>query len=119
MAAFPILRTGAIAQYPVTKALTFATRVYRFLDGTEQRYREYAAPVRRWVVRLNLLTDVEVAALDTFYLAQQGGAGTFEFTDPWDGTVYPNCFFDNDTLAFQALDEGRAQANVVIRQGLD
>ena len=38
---FPTLKTGAVMQYPGKRILQFSTDVVRFLDGTEQRYREY------------------------------------------------------------------------------
>ena len=119
MVAFPVLKTGAILQYPATRIVAFATSVYRFLDGSEQRYRDFAAPVRRWVVRLNLLTEGEIAELDRFYASLHGGASSFEFTDPWDGTVYPNCYFENDNLALQAQEEGRARTSFTIRQYIE
>ena len=119
MATFPVLKTGAILQYPVTRAVSFATTVYRFLDGSEQRYREYAAPVRRWVVRLNLLTEAEIAEIDAFYAGVQGGANAFEFTDPWDGVLYSNCHFENDSLALQVQEEGRARISFIVRQDLE
>ena len=119
MATFPVLKTGAILQYPATRVVTFATSVYRFIDGSEQRCREFAAPVRRWVVRLNLLTEGEIAELDSFYAGLQGGAGAFEFTDPWDGTLYANCHFENDSLSLQAQEEGRAHTSFIIRQDLE
>ena len=116
MATFPALRTGAILQYPATRVVTFATSVYRFLDGSEQRYREFPVQIRRWVVRLNLLTEAEIAEFDAFYSGLQGGAGAFEFTDPWDGVLYSNCRFENDSLALQVQEEGRARTSFVIRQ---
>ena len=44
MSAFPKLKTGAVAQYPASRALSQATEVVRFLDGTEQRYRAAGRP---------------------------------------------------------------------------
>ena len=119
MPTFPVLKTGAILQYPATKVVTFATSIYRFVDGSEQRYREFTAPQRRWVVRLNLLSEAEIAEFDNFYSWLQGGAGAFEFTDPWDGVIYSNCHFENDSLALQVQEEGRARTTFVIRQDVE
>src|ERR1700748_2443175 len=91
MSTFPVLKTGAVAQYPAARTLQYSNQVLRFLDGTEQRYRDSAGPLHRWVIRLENLDAGEMAAMEAFFLSSQGGFASFAFTDPWDGTSYPNC----------------------------
>src|SRR5215831_14197241 len=98
MAQFPALRTGAVAQYPLQSGRVYATGVVRFVDGNEQRSRMFARPLRRWVVRLELLDESELAAVESFFLIQHGSNGTFSFTDPADGTVYARCSLEDDEL---------------------
>ena len=98
MASFPALKTGAVAQYPSDRARRFSTQVLRFLDGSEQRFPGFGAPLKRWLIRLELLDEAELAGLEDFFVEQGGQAGTFAFTDPWDGTVYANCSFESDTM---------------------
>jgi len=93
MPSFPSLKTNAVAQYPATKVLRFQNQKVRFMDGTEQRYRDCAGMIRRWEIRLDQLDEGEMAALDEFFAASEGAFGSFAFTDPWDGQVYPNCSF--------------------------
>lgn len=109
MAAFPALKTGAVAQYPAERALRFSTVVHRFVDGAEQRFRQMGAGLRRWVIRLDHLDEAELFALEEFFLEQDGAAGNFEFTDPWDGSVHENCSFEGDgvELSFEAPGLGR------------
>jgi hypothetical protein len=57
MATFPALRTGAVAQYPSERHMRFSTRVLEFVDGQEQRFREFSRGLRRWVIHLDLLDD--------------------------------------------------------------
>ena len=116
MATFPALRTGAVAQYPSDRQQTFSTQVYRFLDGSEQRFPAYAATVRRWVVRLDLLDEGELTGLGDFFVSQGGRAETFEFTDPFDGHLYSSCSFDADVLELTFSGEQRGKAVVVIRE---
>ena len=116
MASFPALKTGAYAQYPSDRTRGFATSVYRFLDGSEQRFPGYSAPLRRWIIRLDLLDEEELVALEQFFVSQAGRAGTFAFTDPWNGTVCPSCSFDSDTGVFAFVETGRAAAVVTIRE---
>ena len=105
MPAFPNLKTSAVAQYPATKVLRLQNQTLRFLDGTEQRYRDSAGPLHRWEIQLNQLDEGEMAALDEFFAASEGAFGSFAFTDPWDGQVYPNCSFGSDELDLTSLAE--------------
>lgn len=102
---FPILRTGAVAQYPATKSVHFENQVVRFLDGAEQRYRDSSGPLHLWKIRLDRLDESEMAALEQFFAGSQGSFASFAFTDPWDGQVYPNCSFSTDDLTLVSLDE--------------
>jgi hypothetical protein len=114
MANFPTLKTGAIAQYPSDRTQQVSTQVYRFLDGSEQRFPAFAAGLRRWTIRLDLLDEAELETLQEFFVGQDGRAGTFSFTDPWDGTVHSNCSFGSDTLAldFEGPMKGVTQVTV-------
>ena len=115
MAAFPALRTGAVAQYPSSKDILFGTKVLRFVDGREQRYRTSAAPVRRWEIRLDAVDAVELAAIAAFFEAHQGRYGSFSFTDPWDGIEYADCSFDNDVFQARHVSDSRSSTRVLIR----
>src|SRR5262249_53533703 len=90
MAAFPNLKTGAVAQYPAERTRRFSNGVHRFMDGSKQRWPLYGSALRRWAIRLSLLDEAELTTLEDFFSANR----SFSFTDPWDGTVYPNCSFD-------------------------
>lgn len=116
MASFPTLSTGAIAQYPLGCTQQFATDVLQFTDGTEQRYRRFAAPLLQWTLRFSLLTETELAALLEFFQQQQGAAGTFSFTDPNTGTIYPTCRFATDIAQVDIDANGRGAATLVIQQ---
>jgi hypothetical protein len=112
---FPQLKTGAVLQYPTGKRLECSTRVTRFLDGSEQRFRDFAAPIQFWAIRLDLLTEPEMRQLQDFYESKHGQYGSFAFVDPWDGTEYPNCSFASDLLTLEYQEESRGQMSLVIR----
>ena len=114
MASFPTLKTGVVAQYPSDRTRQFSTTALRFVDGSEQRFAAYGAALHRWTIRLDLLDEAELVNLEAFFLSMEGRAGSFSFTDPWDGTVYPNCSFDADTMAaeFHGPSQGRTQVTV-------
>jgi len=118
MAEFPILKTGAIAQYPATRKESYDTTVLRFVDGSEQRFRNLARPLRTWVLRLELLDETETHELEQFFVVQRGSLDDFEFTDPWDGTLYASCRLEDQRFVGQYLGERRGMTSMTIAENL-
>lgn len=116
MTPFPQLKTGAVAQYPLTRALRFQNQVLRFLDGSEQRYRDAGGARRRWAIRLDLLDEGEMAAIEAFFEANEGAFGSFTFTDPWDAEAYTHCRLEGDVLELAATGEMRGSTTVTVVQ---
>jgi hypothetical protein len=116
MADFPKLKTGAIAQYPSERHVQYATRVLSFVGGREQRWREMSSAGRRWMLRFSDVDETEMATLEEFFRLQGGRAGRFSFEDPWSGTVYSDCSFDQDAFKTNVDGEGRLSAVVAIRE---
>jgi hypothetical protein len=115
MADFPVLRTGAVAQYPSDRVVERTSTTVRFVDGAEQRWRETGSGGLRWVLRFSALDDSEAATLASFFEAQGGRAGHFSIEDPWTGKLHDDCSFDQDTLSLEFRDTGAA-ATVAIRE---
>jgi hypothetical protein len=116
MANFPVLKTGAIAQYPSDRTRQFSTQVFRFLDGSEQRFAAFPAALRQWTIRLDLLDEAELETLQEFFVSEDGRAGTFSFTDPWDAAVYANCSFARDTLAAEFQGPMKGVTQVIVKE---
>jgi len=116
MADFPKLKTGAVAQYPVTREARLQNQSLRFVDGTYQRYRDAGAVRRRWTIRLDLLEEGEMAAIEEFFLATEGAYATFTFTDPWDGHAYAGCRLESDEAALLAAGEMRGITTLTVTQ---
>jgi hypothetical protein len=116
MGAFPKLKTGAVMQYPASRSVEYATQVYRFVDGSEQRYRERGAGARRWEIRLERLDEEELQSLQEFFGSVEGRAGSFAFTDPWDGVTYEDCSLENDEMMVEVSGEMRGQTVLVVRE---
>lgn len=117
MADFPVLRTGALAQYPSERVIEHATTALQFVDGSEQRWRETGSGGRRWVLRFSGLDDGEAAALASFFEAQGGRSGHFSFTDPWTGKAYEDCSIDQDTFSLEFREQGAA-GTITIRENV-
>ena len=116
MSTFPTLKTGAVAQYPATRTAEYATQRLRFLDGSEQKFPLRGGATTRWIIRLDLLDDTEMAGVCAFFQSQQGRFGTFSFEDPWDGSIHPDCSFDSDELALEADGEARGRLQLTIKE---
>ncbi len=116
MADFPMLRTGAVAQYPAQRAQERSTQVLEFVDGSQQRFRQYGRPLRRWVIRLELLDETEMATLEEFFLSLAGRSGHFSFTDPWDGTEYTDCSLDSDEMDLEFDGELSGKTSLAVRE---
>jgi uncharacterized protein DUF2460 len=114
MPTFPILKTGAVAQYPAGRRLEFQNQVVRFVDGTEQRYRDCAGTRHRWEISLELLDEPELAAIEEFFRAAGGAFETFAFVDPWDDVEYSNCSLAGDALELAVLGEMRGRTSLVV-----
>jgi hypothetical protein len=115
MSSFPVLKTGAVIQYPANRALEYATDVIQFIDGGEQRFRGFDQPYRSWAIRLDALDETELQKTRAFVL-DNGTTGLFSFTDPWDGTVYPSCRIDGTGLRDLLSGPGLAATDLVIRE---
>ena len=116
MATFPVLKSGAVAQYPWHRSVSYATQVLRFVDGSEQRLRDQSAPLLRWIISLELLDDDELSAVDAFVVAQQGVLENFTFVDPWDGVEYPQCSLEDDSAVLEYARSGHGRTALVVRQ---
>ena len=119
MATFPALSTGAFVQHPTATKYDCGTEVIRFLDGSDQRCLVRSRTLRSWTVKLQLLSDQELARLEQFFIDVQGSYGTFSFIDPRSGVVYPQCRFQDSSLmtGYQALGQGATDMVVVEVRG--
>ena len=91
MAAFPILNSGAVMQYPASAGWGRPGAAIRFLDGTDQRYSTRGNTLRRWLISLHLLNEDEVFRFETFFITVAGEGSLFDFPDPFSGLTVPNC----------------------------
>ena len=114
MPAFPTLRTGAVAQYPLDRAAGFRTQTVQFLDGSSQRFPLQGAALRRWVVSLDLLDDVELGAVIEF--VEQVESACFSFTDPVTGDSIAKCILAGDTFEASLQNEMTGQARLIIQE---
>ena len=104
MGTFPILRTGVVAQYPLQVATGQGVQIIRFLDGSDQRFLNQGKQFRRWEIKLELLDEQELAAIEQFFIEQQGTYSTFTFPDPVSGQSVGGCRLGSSGLAMNYTD---------------
>ena len=114
MPTFPQLKTGAVAQYPIARHEQFRNQTVRFIDGTDQRYRDSGAARQRWDIQFSGLDESELAAIEEFFLANQGAFGSFAFADPWDGHVYDDCSLELEELVVTTVAEMRGLTQLTV-----
>ena len=103
-------------QYPASYSIKYASRAVYFLDGTDQRYREYGLPLRKWAIQLSQLGDDELSLLEQFFASQEGRTGSFSFTDPWTQTEYSDCSIDDSSLELRFLADNRGEGRLIVAQ---
>ena len=114
MATFPVLRTGAVAQYPLGFGVRYATQAVRFLDGSQQKYRLTGTGLRRWTINLDLLDERELSAVISF--VEQQGSAVFAFTDPITGSSVPNCVLAGEMSEATLKRDMTGETTVVIEE---
>jgi len=114
MSTFPVLKTGAVAQYPWTATTRYATEAVQFLDGSRQTFRLFPKALRRWTVQLDALDEQELDAFISFVEAQ--GSDPFTFTDPATATAVVNCVISADGAAFSMVKEMSGQVTFVVEE---
>lgn len=110
---FPILKTGAVTQYPAGRSMSFRTQIVEYTDGKQQRSREQTRSVRHWLIKLSALDEAELNDMARF-LWSVDAAGVFTFTDPWDGAVY-DCSVEERTVLHIGRN-GHCSIAVLIRE---
>jgi len=114
MATFPVLKTGAVAQYPLDRGVRFSTQAVRFMDGSQQRFRLYGAGLRRWTLKLDQLDEQELGAVIAF--VEQQGSAAFAFTDPLTGANAATCMISGQQFDATMSREMNGQTTVVIEE---
>ncbi|MCS7042144.1 MAG: hypothetical protein NZR01_05075 [Bryobacteraceae bacterium] len=79
---FPVLRSGVIVQYPVSRSTDYGLAEAESPGGASWRSSTGRVPVRRWRLELDEISDEEAATLASFYEDCRGGWRTFCFPEP-------------------------------------
>lgn len=116
MATFPLLSTGAVAQYPLSRGTSYDVDIVRFLDGSQQRCLVRGRKLRRWLLSLAQLDEGELASVEQFFDEAQGNAQLFTFIDPLTKEAVPNCRIISPSLTTQYMGLGNGSAYLWIEE---
>jgi len=116
MPTFPSLKTGAVAQYPLKTMFNYKADIVWFMDGSEQRFRNSPSVLHQWEIDLAKLDEQEMAAVEQFFLLNEGPALSFAFTDPSSGDQYLNCSISTSELALSFVGPLSGRTTILIRE---
>jgi hypothetical protein len=122
-AVFPVFDIGLSAQRPYQQISRFLTAVVDQPAGIRYSWAWYGedltgfpdGALMGWNLTL-LLSDVNLVTMERFFEGMEGRMWTFQFTDPDNGTEYPNCRFGSDKLDIQQAGVNNNQVNVQITE---
>ena len=121
---YPTLSFGGVAQQPFSQIFTFLVSANESVFGPRFAYSWYGSSLsnfpsgylRMWRINYALLTETDLATLETFFLGVQGRYLSFSFTDPIDGNTYTHVRLDSDALKIKHITRNQVSTEVVLRQ---
>lgn len=121
---FPTLSFGASCEQPFTQMSVFNTGVSDSQYGERFSYAYWAAGVsgfpstylRAWKLEYPLVSDADIATLESFFLSQFGKWVSFSFKDPLDSITYTHVRFDMDVMEIRAITKNQWATSLVLRQ---
>jgi hypothetical protein len=99
MLTFPLLNSGAVAQYPLPLSYTSPVAIIRFIDGTDQRFVARGTTLRTWRIHNAFLNEDEIYQVELFFESTKGQYSLFDFPDPYSGVLVPNCRLGENALS--------------------
>src|ERR1700689_1884404 len=84
---YPQLTTGAVSQFPVTRNANLRTVANQLPSGYTIRMADTGAQKVQWQLRYSGLSDGELSAIQSLFVAAQGQLNTFTFLDPTDNLL--------------------------------
>lgn len=115
MSYFPVLKTGAEAQYGIERLQDCPVTVQRFLDGRTRRFAQERTR-RIWRLRLSELSAQEAERINTFAGDHFETGEPFIFRDPWTGEDYPGCEIRGGQIQIRADGEHKYHVQLLIEQ---
>lgn len=105
-AAYPAINGGVITQLPYSEIRRWNTSTNRMANGRQYSWSNWNAPRRAWQLNYPVITYAEAFAILDAYMGAGGAWGTFDFTDPRNGSTYTARFSGNELgIKYQSLNQ--------------
>jgi hypothetical protein len=119
VATLPTINGGYVGVYPLKSDVAFVTRVNRFKNGSEQRWRMRTWGLGQWTLQLNQINLADRNTMDAFVLSQFGPYGQgWQFVTPFPGggETYPACAFTQGTFTWVETMQELYSGTITFRQ---
>lgn len=121
---FPTFSFGATCQQPFIQSTNYQTGVNDNEYGERFAFAYWDASLsgfpstflRRWKINYPLMTDADMALLETFFIGHYGMWISFSFTDPLDQVTYTHVRFGMDTLEVHAITKNQWATSITLVQ---
>lgn len=118
---FPTLANGAPMQLPYTQVRRYSVLLNDTAIGLRYSWTWVGGGLNGfpstalwgWTLEYPMVTDADLATLETFFRNQAGRFARFTFTDPDDASVHTKCRFDDDV--FEVRHNAPNQNSVTLR----
>lgn len=115
MPAFPTFTTGESVHLPYKQETEYWNSTNRQAHGYQYSYNILSTGLKRWEITF-VLSDTDIATLQTFWAARKGSYEEFTFTDPDTATTTSKCRFDQDALSVQYIQPNENRVTVTIQE---
>lgn len=95
MPQFPVNRRGYVCVYPFRSIDQYSTQVVRTPDFTTETFTDLSAPLKRWELRWDAMTDEDYETWHQFIREVGGRGGQFTFIDPSENLLQHTEDFSN------------------------
>ncbi len=114
MPIIPIGPTGSPARYPFTSWKRFHNTFVRFVDGTEQHFRNRSRPSSCWRMQYEKQSDAELSLWLPFLEGAIGNTPTFLYIDPVTGAMHTNSRLADENVDLEqgGIEGARIQISI-------
>lgn len=115
MATYPTLASGETVHLPYERIREFRNVHNDMEHGQRYSFNLRSTPLMRWRIQY-VVSDADLATLETFWNDRAGAYESFEFTDPENATYYPTVRFDQETLEIDHAGPNENRVTVALRE---
>lgn len=107
MLVYPQLESGAWSQFPFSKRRRTRTIINKAPDGSSVKLGDPGSGSTEWQLTYRGLSDIELAALQQFFLSTEGSLAGFTFVDPaanllaWSEALHNAAWFADPLLTVE------------------